>query len=404
MFTGQQAHKADTLGELRELHESSAVSADASDHLDDIDPAVERAIQKCLQSEPTERPRSVSEVAASLPGGDPLAAALAAGETPSSRLVAAAGSGLRVSRTTAISMLVAALIGLLVTPFVTTGIYAIHRVDLSRCSPEVLAAKSVEIIKQLGYETASKDSAYGFNGLYEQQLSRNLATVQPTLASDAIVDSLPVFWYRQHAGGLFPNKIWKDWLSLSNSQVAWEDPVWTEANMIGCRLRATGELISFRAVPDWSRPHEEETVNWQSSLSPSILGFSLRELEECGTEFVPPVPFDEIRAWQGSTDSLGNVFVVAATYLDRLVFFHVFENEPERLGPTIVSDLASSIRSLLLLLAFIVAAGLAIRNTSVARIDRRGSIRLVTDIFTLNVNLSGFSPPVTWQIGTRGGY
>jgi hypothetical protein len=57
----------------------------------DIDPAVEKAIRRCLDPDPAKRPANALSVAAALPGGDPLAAALAAGETPSPELVAAAG-------------------------------------------------------------------------------------------------------------------------------------------------------------------------------------------------------------------------------------------------------------------------------------------------------------------------
>jgi hypothetical protein len=56
-----------------------------------LDPAIERAIQRCLEREPVKRPASALAVSAALPGGDPLAAALAAGETPSPEMVAAAG-------------------------------------------------------------------------------------------------------------------------------------------------------------------------------------------------------------------------------------------------------------------------------------------------------------------------
>ena len=54
-------------------------------------PAVERVILRCLEADPEDRPASALVVSAALPGGDPLAAALAAGETPSPQLVAAAG-------------------------------------------------------------------------------------------------------------------------------------------------------------------------------------------------------------------------------------------------------------------------------------------------------------------------
>ena len=47
---------------------------------------------RCLEPDPARRPASALAVAAALPGGDPLAAALAAGETPSPEMVAAAGT------------------------------------------------------------------------------------------------------------------------------------------------------------------------------------------------------------------------------------------------------------------------------------------------------------------------
>src|SRR5207244_12827185 len=64
-----------------------------------LDPAVERVVLRCVEYDARNRPVSALAVAAALPGGDPLAAALASGETPSPQLVAAAGDATTVSTT-----------------------------------------------------------------------------------------------------------------------------------------------------------------------------------------------------------------------------------------------------------------------------------------------------------------
>src|SRR3984957_9033430 len=96
IFTGKKAYEAASLGELLRRRESSSPSS-ISALVKDIDPLTERVIQRCLERDPSKRPASAIEVAAALPGGDPLAAALAAGETPSPAMVAASGEkeGLR---------------------------------------------------------------------------------------------------------------------------------------------------------------------------------------------------------------------------------------------------------------------------------------------------------------------
>src|SRR5215207_2524750 len=59
-----------------------------SSHASGLSPAVEEVILQCLEPRPANRPWSATAVLARLPGGDLLAAAVAAGETPSPRLVA----------------------------------------------------------------------------------------------------------------------------------------------------------------------------------------------------------------------------------------------------------------------------------------------------------------------------
>ncbi len=90
LFTGKRAHSARSMNER--VRDITSEITTPSDLIRDIDPAVERIILRCLSNDPAQRPRSAREVIESLPGGDPLAAALAAGETPSPRIVAAAGA------------------------------------------------------------------------------------------------------------------------------------------------------------------------------------------------------------------------------------------------------------------------------------------------------------------------
>src|SRR5437867_1030167 len=76
MFTGKRAFDAATMPELARLHQEST-PASPRNIVDGIDPAIERAILRCLEKDPRLRPPSALAVAAALPGGDPLAAALA---------------------------------------------------------------------------------------------------------------------------------------------------------------------------------------------------------------------------------------------------------------------------------------------------------------------------------------
>jgi serine/threonine protein kinase len=89
IYTGKRAFDAPTLAEIRRKHAQDAPALPSS-VTSGIDPVVERVILRCLEKDPKARPSSALQVASALPGGDPLAAAIAAGETPSPEMVAAA--------------------------------------------------------------------------------------------------------------------------------------------------------------------------------------------------------------------------------------------------------------------------------------------------------------------------
>ncbi len=108
-YTGHAPFTASTVGDWQRAH-SSSTPATPSSHVSDIEPAVERVILRCLEKDPARRPASAAQVAAALPGGDALAAAIAAGETPSPELVAASGEEGTLPRWQAWAWLAACLV------------------------------------------------------------------------------------------------------------------------------------------------------------------------------------------------------------------------------------------------------------------------------------------------------
>ena len=140
MFTGKRAFEAATLAEATQLREASTPASMAS-QVRDLDPAVERVVLRCLDKDPQSRPASALAVSAALPGGDPLAAALAAGETPSPELVAAAGLREALHPLVALACLVAVLVGLPVLPFLVSQTAWIAKTPYEK-SPHALAQKA----------------------------------------------------------------------------------------------------------------------------------------------------------------------------------------------------------------------------------------------------------------------
>ena len=142
-------------------HESRALTP-PSTIVSTLDASIERVILRRLDPDPRSSPASALSVSAALPGGDPLAAALAAGETPSPEMVAAAGQGAGLRRSIAVAVLLGIAFGLAVTSALTlrTSPFNLIRPELP---PEVLAQKTREALARIGYDNRPRDQAYGFD-------------------------------------------------------------------------------------------------------------------------------------------------------------------------------------------------------------------------------------------------
>src|SRR5450631_193784 len=150
VFTGKRAFTAEALAALVRGAEASSPSKPSS-VVKDLDPAIERVILRCLEPEPRSRPQSALSVAGALPGGDPLAAALAAGETPSPEMVAAAGETRGLAPRVAIACLAAIVIGLAGAVYASIRHSALDQMG-AELPPEVLTQKARELIARFGYE------------------------------------------------------------------------------------------------------------------------------------------------------------------------------------------------------------------------------------------------------------
>jgi len=161
LFTGEQPYKGKTPAEILQRQEQSSPTTPSS-LVEGFDPAVERVILTCLEKDPVQRPPSALAVSAALPGGDPLAAALAAGETPSPELVAQAGGAESVSPKMAISLFLAALVFTAVWVVLARQTQLVGYLDLQK-SPEVLVARAQQILSDFGYKEAPADSLFDFS-------------------------------------------------------------------------------------------------------------------------------------------------------------------------------------------------------------------------------------------------
>jgi len=326
VFTGQPMYRAASIAELVKLREESSPST-LSSVVPDIDPAVERVILRCLEKEPTRRPGSVVQIAAALPGGDPLAAALAAGETPSPELVAASGENTGFSVKHGV-MCLAALAAL-----VTAAVLLADRMSFFVHSnltqkPDVLEAKAREIAMELvgpDVDLPVRDSAFGYD-FNADNLTQDHKTLHAT------GDGMLEFWYRQSPAHLNPQHPFI--YARSPRKVTLADPVPSETGMVGVRLSASGLLreISLITPLTDAPPHDAQpgdARDWERPFQ--LAGLKLADYEPSEPQWTPPTYGNKRFAWVlkrkgDSISGAGPPRVEAATFNGRVSYFQVIHS------------------------------------------------------------------------------
>jgi serine/threonine protein kinase len=281
VFTGKAAFDGKTLEEIVSVRRHSTPSR-PSTLVKDLDPVVERTILHCLEADPSARPPSALAVAAALPGGDPLAAALAAGETPSPQIVAAAGETTGLKPALALAWLSVALAGLLAFFLLADRTSGINRMEVPYSS-EILAQHARDMVRELGYTSPPADSADGFtfNDEYLDYLHDN-----PKLRTswDAALQGRPAalqYWFRQSPSEMIAAQV-KDNLLIPGI-VDLSDPPPTMSGMVQVSLDPQGRLHHLEAIP----PENENTSAPFTPLDWNVL-FRLAR-HRPGTPSQPPM-------------------------------------------------------------------------------------------------------------------
>jgi serine/threonine protein kinase len=393
VFTGKRAFEASTLAELVRLHtETSPVSP--STLVKELDPAVESAILRCLDPEPSNRPSSALAVAARLPGGDPLAAALAAGETPSPQMVAASGDTAALPWKIAVPTLAVALAGLTAFVFLASSFSMIEKAQLTK-SPEVLADKARDLIRDLGYDRPPGDSAYALedNTDFVNAVEKS---DQPRPDWDEVARSRPSplkFWYRQSPEPMLAHGMNTDMLIPGAIQE--DDPKPTMSGMIDVRLDPQGRLTYFEALPPEREnpPAKTPPPDWSPLFAAA--GLDMSKFQPEAPMWAPLAASDVRQAWSGQWPGYKNrpLHVEASAWHGRPVYFSLTGpwNRSSRMPsstPGGASDLVQKILMIIALLLPIMAAVFLARwNFVHGKGDRRGALRLATLMFSLHMAL-----------------
>jgi predicted Ser/Thr protein kinase len=397
VFTGKRAFAEKTLGVLH--GHGDRTPSRPSSVVKDLDPIVEKVILRCLETDPASRPANAMAVATALPGGDPLAAALAAGETPSPQMVAAAGETTGLRRPVAVACLAAALVGLAVGTYLSIHFSGIERMHLEQ-PPEVLAEKAREIVARAGYTEKPADRAFAFD--YDSNLQTAVER-EKSANWDEVLSRRPtllLFWYRQSPDLLDPMD-YEDFL-LVPGIVQEEAPPTILSGMVNVKLDASGRLIYFQAIA----PQKEDLAQQKKGATQAGLPdwgplFAAAELDVSKLQAAQPqwtsLGASDTRAawvgvWPGSTRPLR---VEAAAWQGKPVFFALIGNwnKPWRMvTPTTTADekkqkLSQIAGVSVLMFLLLSAALLARRNYRHGRGDREGAFRLAVVMLVLEIAL-----------------
>ena len=372
MFTGKRLFQARTVGEIKAQHQTPRSQSLATDTRD-LDPAVQRIIVRCLEEKPEDRPASIHSVIAALPGGDPLQAAIEAGETPSPEMVAAAGATGELRPSIAWALLIGSILVVLLVARLAEKTSLYGKVSLPT-KPDVLVERARNLLAMTGYRSASRDSVHGFywNNEFFEHGPREKGDTWSRL--NEVRPSPVAFWYRESPREMVAQG--------TERRVTPQDPPLIATGGGIVEMDAEGRLNRFAVQPPAVEdpPGDAPSVDWNVFIREA--GLEVTSMREVSSRWSIPVDTDRRFAWETRYASQPEVpmHVVAGSYHGRPVWFAVtppwqrtFAAAPRKNRLVRIAEIAVSIGSAT---ALITAIFLARRNMRRARGDRRGAFRV----------------------------
>ena len=357
----------------------------------DLDPLVEKVILRCLEIDPSLRPGNALAVAAALPGGDPLAAALAAGETPSPQMVAAAGQTEGIAPRAAWTGLCAVILGLALVTYMALRVSGLEMMHLT-LPPEVLSVKAQETIRNLGYPERPVDHAAEF--YYDTDFTDYVASHLPDPNWARVLTEQPqtlLYAYRQSPVYLDPDGYQS--IAITPGVVQFDDPPVTHSDMINVLLDPEGRLIYFLAIPKEFEPNPPASnpVDWKPLFAAA--GLDASQLQPAEPQWVSLAAFDARAAWTGKWPGSGlPLRVEAAAWHGKPVYFSLMGpwTAPTRMQHSSVTagqHVSQIIRLILAILLLTSGAWIARRNYLRGSSDPTGAVRLAGTVFVIEVGV-----------------
>jgi serine/threonine protein kinase len=376
IFTGHRAFEGKSVAEYAELHAADMPTSPTS-LIADMDPAVERVILRCLDKEAEDRPTSAYAILRALPGGDPLAAALSAGETPSPELIANAGERGSAPPLRALIFLIAIVLSVL------GGIWLAHgRTVLPAEPPETLAVRATDVMRDLGYSDLPSHSIHSYIVGNAVQQDKEITRRNRSQQVDTNWPPAIVFWKRWQDGSLTPH-------TLHNALPTVDDPPLTEPGSSVVRLDTTGRLLALQHVPTTAGSNTVTgEIDW--SILFGLAGLNITNFDRTASNSFAELTFsDQKFQWIGNGNENGEgVRVRGGSNRGRPVYFELFWNDLAMAREENLFDINKiNGTAMLLMITFLLAhAGallLAWRLLRQGKADRKGALRVATFIFVI---------------------